>query len=621
VLGGSRQVLQFFKEWGPELLFLIVTSAAGFWAAGRWLDTTGDIGIWWSLAERISHGERCYRDIFLQYGPLSPYLLSVSGHVFGFSPTWFLLANWIPAIVAGVLLLRAGRPFLSTVELLSLVGLLVGFALFPSRSARLVLPYSPATVQSLCFAIGALLSLPSRTKGLSWSYVAGVLAALAFLDKQEVGVAAILGLSASLALEGRKAFPWAVRCLMSFLIVTALGIAVILGSGVSMDSLVQDNHLWPIAPVPREWRVLSRSAAGFAASNWREAFLISASDLLKLMLLVSLAGCCLAREKSRKRWLFTLAPLTFLILLDLFRGRDILPHLQPLGLSMTVSFVVALLAWLDRGRPGRGFLFGFGLFAGLVGLRTAFGWDPSGPYVGVAHFAANLTWLLLLFSFGPRWLPGGKVSAGRARLVWLVVILPVACYRAVMGVEGLKEDRKVSVPMRGGRIFVEQRFETMFTRIQPELHPGERALFLPETSGLDVLFGVDDASPFLGHLPGWLDPHAEQVLIQRFEKRPPSVVIIFDRSVREFGVDKFGRGYGVRLAAWIDHHYRNVATLPGAVILRPRGAMTSQPVGVEIGPHARIRYLTGKTSNADVSLASSASLPDREPLTQAVGDL
>lgn len=605
------RILERIWKWAPEIALLLISTAAGIWADGRWLDTTGDVGIWWSLAQRISHGEICYRDIFLQYGPVSPYLLSISGHLFGFSPTWFLLANWIPAIIAGLLLLRAGRPYLSTVELLSLVGLLVGFALFPPRVARLVLPYSPAAVQSLCFAIGALLLLPSRAKGLPWSFVAGALAGLALFDKQEVGVAAILGLSAALVLEGRQAVPWAVRCLVSLLIVSALGIAVILGSGASIDSLVRNNHLWPIAPVPREWRFLSRSVAGLAASNWREAILTSVSDLLKLMLLVSLAGLCLGREKSRKRWALTLAPLTFLIFLDLFRGRSMLPYFHPIGLSMTVSFVVALLAWLDRGVPGRGFLFGFGIFAGLVGLRTAFGWDTSGPYTGVAHFATNLTWLLLLFCLVPRWLPGGTDSANRARLIWLVVILPVACYWAAMGVDGLKEEGKVSVATRGGRIFTEQRFKTLYSRIQPELHPGERALFLPETSGLDVLFGVEDASPFLGHMPGWLDPHAEEVLIQRFEKRPPNVVIIFDRSAREFGVDKFGRGYGVELAAWINRRYSSVAILPGAVILRPRGTTTSLSMGVEGGSHARIRHLTGKTSDADMSLVSSDSLPYR----------
>ena len=113
-------------------------------------------------------------------------------------------------------------------------------------------------------------------------------------------------------------------------------------------------------------------------------------------------------------------------------------------------------------------------------------------------------------------------------------------------------------------------FRSLYARIGQELHPGERALFLPETSGLDVLFDVRDASPFLGHMPGWLDAHAEEALIRRFETRPPDVVVIFDRPAQEFGVDKFGRGFGQTLAAWIERRYRPVASLRGGAIFRPR---------------------------------------------------
>ena len=96
----------------PELLLLTLTTAAGFWAAGRWLVPFGAPGGSWTLLG-LGSGERLYRDVFLHYGPLSPYALALLGLLFGLPPTSFLLSNWVPAILLALLLLRAGRRYLS----------------------------------------------------------------------------------------------------------------------------------------------------------------------------------------------------------------------------------------------------------------------------------------------------------------------------------------------------------------------------------------------------------------------------------------------------------------------------------------------------------------------------
>ena len=154
--------------------------------------------------------------------------------------------------------------------------------------------------------------------------------------------------------------------------------------------------------------------------------------------------------------------------------------------------------------------------------------------------------------------------------MWTLILLPAALYWAVNGIENLREEGRTAVTTPRGDIFPDRRLGNLYSRIGQELRPGERALFLPETSGLDVLFGVRDASPFLGHMPGWLDGHAEEILMRRFETRPPEVIIIFDRPAQEFGVEPFGRGFGLRLAAWIESRYRPIVSLRGGVILRPR---------------------------------------------------
>jgi hypothetical protein len=573
--GRLARALAWLRDWSVEWTFFSVTTAAGIWAGGRWLDTTGDPGVWLSFAERMAQGERLYRDLYIQYGPLSPLLFSATGKPFGFSLTWYLLANWIPAIVAGLLLLVAARPFLSRLERLALAGLIIGLSVLAPRPARMILPYSPAAVHALCFSIGAFLLMPSRERGLWRAYGAGTLAGLAFCAKQEIGLAAMLGLCAPLVTDGRRGVAWVVRSLVAFSAAASLGVAAILGAGASLDSLRQDSHLWPMASMPPEWRLLSGKVAGFGTTNWREALFDSAWELSKLMLLVSLAGLCLAREKSKKRWWLTLGPLALLCTADLFRGRSLLPQVHPICLSMTAALAVVLLSLLDKRRSGRDFLIGFGLFAALVALRTAVSWDLASPYSGVSHFATCLTWLILLLRLVPDRLPGGSSSARWARMVWMLVLLPAAWYWAANGIEDLREEGRIPVATPRGDIFPDRRLGNLYARIGQELRPGEQALFLPETSGLDVLFGVHDASPFLGHMPGWLDGHAEEMLIRRFETRPPDVVVIFERGAQEFGVEQFGRGFGLRLAAWIESRYRPVASLRGGTIFRPREAPAS----------------------------------------------
>jgi hypothetical protein len=572
------QLVRRILDWAPELLFVAVTTAAGIWAGGRWLDPTGDPGIWWSLAERMAHGQRCYRDFYLQYGPLSPYLFFVSGKPFDYSYLWFTLVNWVPAIFAGVLLIRASRPFLSFMERVVVVGLLLGLSIFAPGAARLVLPYSPAAVHALALSVGAFLLMQPRKRELPRAWGAGMLAGLALCAKQEIGVAAILGLCAPLLTRGTRGLAWVTRSVAGFLAIALLGAAVVLGSGASTDSLRQDSHIWPLASVPHEWKGLFRMVAGMTA-EWQDYVALSARQLTKLILLGSLAALILAGEKKRSRWAWTIGLLALLTAVDVVESRSLLPEIRPVNLSMLVAFLVAILAWLDRERAKRDFLVGFGLFAGLAGMRTAFSGDIAVPYAGVTHFASSLTWALFFLCLLPYRFPGGVVSARRARTIWAALLFPVAFYVAANGIQQLRVEGRRAISTSRGPVFLDHRMARIYARVREHLHSGERALYLPETHGLDVLLRVEDASPLLGHMPGWLDSRAEDALIRRFEIRAPDVIVILDRGTAEFGVPPFGRGFGLKLAAWIGAHYQPTITSPSVTILRTaRTPLSSVPV-------------------------------------------
>jgi hypothetical protein len=192
-------------EWLPELIFVAASSVGGIWAGGRWLNPIGDPGFSWSLAYRLVEGDFLYRDVYLAYSPLSPYLLAGIGSLFQFSSAWMILSNWIAAILAGVLLLRCGRPFLTTLERIATGGLILAFSLWVPGSGRLVLPYCPEVVHALISSLGALLvigkpGLPEGTR----SWFAGLLAGLAFCSKQEIGLAVLIALLTSLLVRAKS---------------------------------------------------------------------------------------------------------------------------------------------------------------------------------------------------------------------------------------------------------------------------------------------------------------------------------------------------------------------------------------------------------------------------------
>ncbi len=564
----ARPALSDLLLWAPEILFLTVTTATGLWARGQWLDPSGDVGIWWSLPDRLARGQTYYVDDFLQYGPLSPWLLAGASRLFGPSATAFLLVHWIVAMAAGVLLLRLGRSLLSTLERVALVGLLLGLSVFAPGTGRLVLSYCPAAVHAIVFSVCAFLILSSWREGRWRPYAAGALAGLALCAKQEIGVAAMIGICAPVLTTRRKGLSWVLRSVASFLIVAAIGIGFIVLSGASFDSLRNDSHLWPISPVPPQWRALFRSVAGMANADFPRSLFLSLRDLTKLGLLVSLLGLLVARERRGRSWWPTLVLLSALVFADLFFGADLLPRLKPANLLTIGACLVSLWGLCAGRRPERELLVGFGAFAALVGARTAFSSDIAGPYTGVAHFAGALTWVVFLARVVPDILPGPGAPGRRARYVWTLLLLAFAFAGALEGIESLRPSDRVAVQTPRGRVWVGKTMAAVLAEIGREVRPGERVLFLPETNAADVLFGLRDASPYLIHLPGWLTDRAEATLIDRFRRQPPDAVVVFERPTAEFRVKPLGVGFGRELDRWIKENYHAAAVPAGARILR-----------------------------------------------------
>jgi hypothetical protein len=560
----------------PELIFLAVTTSVGIWAGGRWLDPVGDPGFAWSLAYRLAEGDILYRDVYLAYGPLTPYLLAALGRLFDFSAGFLLVSNWTAAVVAGLLLLRCGRPFLTTLERTAAAGVILALSLWVPGPGRLVFPYYPGVVHALALSLGALLvvggaRLSERTRG----WLAGLLAGLAFLAKQEIGVAALIAIFASLLLRPKVSIARGARIVAGCASVVLVGAVFALWSA-PISVLRGRNHLWPLDPSPpAELNHILRLAAGMKPVDWAFDLRQTGWNLLLQLGLLALLGLLATRERRLSRWTPVIA-LSGGLLAWWVVERFAFSSRTPVALSATVAFAVAALAVVQRGREKREHLVAIGTFAGLAGLRAVFSPMVTGPYDGVSHFASSLTWVLFLCVFVPGILAAAPRAAAVTRRLIGVLLLLGAWNGARSGAATLRFPWKEPVRTMRGTVFLDRSNASFYRLLSRKLRPGERVLVVPEINAVDVLFGVRSASPLQDQLPGWLDFPLEEELITRFERDPPTTTVAFNRPLLEYGFAELGKGYGERLMTWIRRNYRPVASLRSGSILRPRSLVASE---------------------------------------------
>ncbi len=563
-------------NWLPEISVVLVTSLAGVLAAGRWLDPTGDPGIWWSTVYRLASGEVLYRDVYLQFGPLSPYVLSVGARVFGASASYMLLANWIPALAAGVLLLHVARPLVSLLERFAIAGLLLSESLLAPGPGRLLFPYASGAVHALLLSTAAILVASGNSSRRSGPFLAAGCAGLAFCAKQEIGLACLLALLASTPLQPRAAGR-AARLLLGFSAVALLLAVAVLGSAPAA-SLRDHSHLWPIAPYPPEqWNHLYKWVAGVSFFRWEKLVFGWAWEGLCCIAAISFVGLLLGREKNPSDWIPTTVLVAGLCLAWPAQSLPAWAGFRPTSLSMLAAVVAALMILTGPKFAGAQTALSLSVFAALVGARAAFSTERTEPYSGVAHFATAFTWVLLLCRLVPNVMPGGARSSFWARRIWGATLLLVSINGTARGAAALASLSKQTVLTPQGRIAVPSRVTSFFQAIGTNLRPGERVWVLPEINGVDALFLAREVSPYPSHLPGWLDENAEAELIRRVEQKRPDVVILFDRNTKEYGVAPFGEGYDRLLAEWVDRHYAPVVETSAGKILRPRNVPIPSP--------------------------------------------
>jgi len=524
--------------------------------------------MWWSVPVRLAAGETYYRDVPLQYGPLSPYLLALGIRLFGFSISWVLLSNWIPAVLAGLLLLELGRGHLSEVERFGAAGLALGLGLFAPGPGRLVYSYNPPAVHALCFALAAL--LVSRRESYPRLLWAGVLAGAAFAAKQEIGVAALAAIACGILVRGERRGRRLAAATAGFgaIALAAFGFAL---RAASLESLRRDSHLWPLAPLPSSWSALYGVVSDIRSPHLAARIVESLLVLLFYAAAIAWGAVFLAKD-DRRRLVVPVVLIGLAAVGSAFAGYWLPLRWSPLVLSMLVAAATAALAVAGRVEAFES-LVAIGVFSALLAARTGFAWDAGAPYGGVARFGTALCWPLLVCALLPRWLPGGQSAARRARQFAGWVLLPVAWLAAARGATRLGNEGRVPLDTRIGRVWLTPPNADLYRAMASRIRPGDRILALPEISAVDVVFGAHTASPYPHLLPGVLDDAVEAALVRDLERRPPEAIVVFERPTAEYGVEPLGAGFGRKLMSWIDENYGVAEQAAAGRILLRRGGL------------------------------------------------
>src|SRR5207302_3033104 len=133
-------------------------------------------------------------------------------------------------------------------------------------------------------------------------------------------------------------------------------------------------------------------------------------------------------------------------------------------------------------------------------------------YAKVSQLPASLSWVVFTCALLPGMLSSSEKAARCIRGVGLAALLFVSWRAALAGIPTLAPRGVESLRTERGTIYVTPNQKAFLSAIQSRVRPRETALVVPEINAIDVLFGVGNVSPWLSHVPGWLDADAESLL-------------------------------------------------------------------------------------------------------------
>jgi hypothetical protein len=564
--------------WSARGLITAMAIVYAWCTWGHWGDLQIDSGREMYVPVEILRGKLLFRDIWYQYGPLTPYVQAGALGLFGINLNVLYVIGMILVICSALLLFEIGRNFELVLPATMAPAIFFLAESFPSSIFNFVFPYSYAASMAACFGFACLLFTIKHaiTGQLRWLVSAAFCTSLALLTKQEFGIAclAVLGFEAIAPFFNR--YSWsdltshAVACAAG-LVPTLLLYGVFVWK-VSAKTIFIDN--WVMTPGTYTMRTIGRYAmarAGvrFGLTEWSiAAFAVSVSILLWFVI-ANANAFAIRKLELRRYFVFVIVADILVALIVLRLGTSTwsaLPWLIgqivfPKGIYLIgCAFMIVAIwkVWRTHGQPGYLAEAALGIYAALVGIRVMMEM-LSGVYTVFFNAPAFLVFAIVV----ARVVAYGARSLDEQRRDSLVGFMLGA--EAVLLVIGLlPRHHLLSTPMKTefGTIYTEADRAVLFPQIisfmKTHTRNGKDILVLPESPSLYYFSGMESPSRWYEAQPGVLDPEHELTLINDANSAHVQYVLVCNRRVDEYGVAPFGVGYDRSIYKWITANYTKV---------------------------------------------------------------
>jgi hypothetical protein len=180
-------------------------------------------------------------------------------------------------------------------------------------------------------------------------------------------------------------------------------------------------------------------------------------------------------------------------------------------------------------------------------------------------FALAMPATLLLCVSLVSWLPaiaGG--SSGHSPIIRAGALGAIAAaVLSLLWVIGLRIDERTLAVGEGADRFLAgfraPAVNAALEEIETRLDADDSLVVLPEGVMLNYLARRVNPTGHINFMPPELIIFGEDRILEALRASPPDYVALTHKDTREYGLDFFGRGYGRKLLAWVNHNYRPVA--------------------------------------------------------------
>jgi hypothetical protein len=593
--GGASHLAK--GEW---LGLLSLGAITGYFLETSWLkwpEPLIDFGRELYIPWRLANGAVLYRDADDFYGPLSQYANAALFRLFGPGMLVLVAANLLVfcAIVAAIYMLfrRAWGAFAAAVSS-GVFAAVFGFSQFTRGNYNYATPYAHEATHGLLVCLVLVIVLGRWIdRATPWrSFISGGLFGLTAVLKPEIMLAAGLVTCAAVGVSAlrRRSLSWPLAGIWAIgaafptvafwvyfakylpwtysLSLACRGWLNIVGSKRFVGEFVQTTFLG----IDRPWshlgeHVLCTATAGaliggMAGLSWmasRARGTLARVALYGFVLVsVSWIAWCAIDWMEIGRCLLGLS-----ILYICFDGVMVYRRFGAHSEVQTVQRL--LIAVLAAGLMGRMILYGriyqFGFYqaslAAVLVVAVLVGELPLRlPVDGISRFVVTAAGVSL-------------VAIGAIRLVeHSQRLLRAKTYQVGTGI-----DRFYAFPTS-----IEPTAE-LVGRVSEELRqtpPGSTLVVLPEGEMINYLARMPSPVPPFFYFSAATSGGLEDEIVAQLSKHHPDYVVVISRDLREYGVGRYGEGYGQgkRILEWVAAHYRMDSIYGGNPIdINQRGAV------------------------------------------------